>query len=247
MTGARVLVAGATGALGRTIARDLADRGHRVALHAHRRVEAARDLAAALPGSGHIVVSADLVDPHQSNAAVADAVAGLGGLDHVVNAAWPAVPAVRVADLDTDAVDAGLRGYRAHAQLCRAVVPSLRRSRGSVVLLGGALSSRLHPGLGQFGAGKAAATLLTHVLALEEGDSGVRANVVSLGRIAVDPADDLGETDPDFAALDRIGALRRVLPLPTPKDVAATVAWLISDDASALTGQTITLAGGERI
>lgn len=247
MTGRRVVLAGATGALGRALAHDLAGAGHRVALHAHRRIDAARALAGELAGSGHLVVQADLADAAQTDAAVAAVERSWGDIDHVVNAAWPVVPAGTVSDTDDAALDAGLRGYRGHAHLCRAVVPSLRRTRGSVVFLGGALSTRLHPGLGQFGAGKAAATALTHVLALEEGASGVRANVISLGRVAVEVADDLAESDPVFGSLDRIGALRRVLPLPSARDVAAAVRWLIADESSALTGQTITLAGGERV
>lgn len=247
MTGRRVVLAGATGALGHAIAHDLAESGHRVAVHAHRRADAARALAGELRGTGHLVVQADFADAAQTDAAVDAILRAWGDVDHVVNAAWPAVPAATVADTDDAALEAGIRGYRAHAHLCRATVPSLRRTRGSVVFLGGALSTRLHPGLGQFGAGKAAASALTHVLALEEGPAGVRANVLSLGRVAVDPGDDLAESDPVFAALDRIGELRRVLPLPTAREVAATVRWLIADESSALTGQTITLAGGERV
>lgn len=247
MTGRGVLLAGATGALGHAIAHDLAGAGYRVAVHAHRRAEAARALANELAGTGHLVVQADLADAGQADAAIGAVTRAWGDLDHVVNAAWPTVPAAPVAETDDAALDAGLRGYRAHVHLCRAAVPSLRRTRGSVVFLGGALSTRLHPGLGQFGAVKAAAATLTHVLALEEGASGVRANVLSLGRVGVDAADDLAESDPVFAALDRIGDLRRVLPLPSPRDVASAVRWLISDESAAVTGQTITLAGGERV
>lgn len=243
----RVLLAGATGALGRDVARHLADAGHALALHTHRRLDDARALAGALPGHGHLAVAADLTDPTETDAAVAAVLDAWGEIDHVVNAAWPAVPAVRIAEADAASIESGLRGYHAHAHLCRAVLPSLRRTRGSVVFLGGALATRLHPGLAPFGAGKAAAALLTHVLALEEGHHGVRANVLSLGRIAVDVADDLAESDPVFEELDRIGTLRRVLPLPTADDVASAIRWLIADEATALTGQTVTIAGGERV
>jgi len=242
-----VLLAGATGALGRDLAAHLAEAGHRVALHSHRRLHDARALARELPGTGHVAVAADLADRNQADAAVAEVLDAWGEIDHVVNAAWPSVGAVRVGDSDDGAIDAGLVGYRAHTHLCRAALPSLRRTRGSIVFLSGALATRVHPGLGHFGAGKAAAALLTHVLALEEGGLGVRANVLSLGRIAVAADHDLAESDPVFAQLDRIGDLRRVLPLPTARDVASAIGWLIADDATALTGQTITIAGGERV
>lgn len=249
MTGRRVLVAGATGPIGTAIAHELAAHGHRVAVHCRSRRDAADRLAASLPGSAgapHAVVQVDLADAAAVDAALARLAAEWGDIDDLVNAAWPAVPSATVADADGAAVDAAFAGARGHVNLCRAVLPALRRARGAVVLIGGALSTRLHPGLGLFGAGKAAATTLTHVLALEEGRHGVRANVISPGRVATDDGD-LAESDPTFAALDEIGALRRVLPLPTPQDIARTVRWLLGPDATAVTGQTIALAGGERI
>jgi 3-oxoacyl-[acyl-carrier protein] reductase len=154
------------------------------------------------------------------------------------------VPTGELTSYDDAGLDAALLGFRCHAHLSRAVIPGLRRSRGALVFLGGALSTRLHPGLGLFGAGKAAATALTHVIALEEGQYGVRANVISPGRVAVESGD-LAEENPVFASLDEIGALRRVLPLPGVLDIADTVRWLLR--AEAITGQTISLAGGERV
>ncbi|MBN9193998.1 SDR family NAD(P)-dependent oxidoreductase [Microbacterium sp.] len=249
MTGRRVLVAGATGAIGTVIAHELAAHGHPVAVHCRSRRDAAERLAASLPapaGATHAVVEADLVDAAEVDAALALLAAEWGDVDDLVNAAWPAVPSATVADADDDALDAAFAGARGHVHLCRAALPALRRARGAVVFIGGALSTRLHPGLGLFGAGKAAATALTHVLALEEGAHGVRANVVSPGRVATGDGD-LAESDPTFAALDEIGALRRVLPLPTPQDIARTVRWLLGPDATAVSGQTISLAGGERV
>ncbi len=240
-----VLVAGATGQLGRAIAHDLAAAGRRVAVHCHSNAVLAAELVDELPGGGHVVVRVDLSDPGAVDAAFAGLVEW-GGVDDLVNAAWPAGLARPAADTDGAAVDDAMLGVRMHANLVRAALPGLRRSRGAIVLLGGALSTRLHPGLGLFGAAKAAATVLTHVTALEEGAAGVRANVISPGRVGV-ASGDLAEEDPLFASLDEIGALRRVLPLPSPAEVAATVRWLLAPESSAVTGQTISLAGGERV
>jgi NAD(P)-dependent dehydrogenase (short-subunit alcohol dehydrogenase family) len=246
LNGRRVLVAGGSGELGSVIARDLAAAGYLVAVHCHRRRDVADAIASELPNGGHAVVQADLADAIALDAALAELSLSWGGLDDVVNCAWPAVPSRTVEEFDDSALDAALLGARGHAHLCRAVVPALRRSRGSLVFVGGALSTRLHPGLGLFGAGKSAATVITHVLALEEGGNGVRANVVSPGRVAVE-AGDLAESDPAFASLDEIGELRRALPLPTAADIAASVRWLLADESRAVTGQTLTLAGGERV
>lgn len=240
-----MLVAGATGQLGRAIARDLAAEGYSVAVHCHSQRGLAEQIVEALPGAGaHTVLQADLSDQAAVDAAIAELEAHWGSVDDLVNAAWPAVPSGPVAGYDDAGIDAALLGYRCHAHLSRAVIPGLRRAQGSLVFLGGALATRLHPDLGLFGAGKAAAATLTHVIALEEGPNDVRANVLSLGRIAVEQGD-LAEADPVFESLDEIGELRRVLPLPTPQQVAATVRWLL--EAEAITGQTVSLAGGERV
>ncbi|SBS71742.1 SDR family NAD(P)-dependent oxidoreductase [uncultured Microbacterium sp.] len=247
MSGRHVLVAGATGAIGRVIAQDLAAHGHRVVVHCHRRRDLADGILATLSGTGHTVMPVDLAEATAVEAAVRRLESDGGPIDDVVNAAWPTVPSATVAAATPGDLSAAMAGATAHATLCRATLPSLRRSRGALVFLGGALATRLHAGLGLYGAGKAAATVLTHVLALEEGAAGVRANVISLGRVATEPEADLAETDPVFASLDEIGDLRRVLPLPTPADVAALVRWLLSSESAAVTGQTLTLAGGERV
>lgn len=247
MTTRRVLVAGATGQIGRAIAWDLAQAGFSVAVHFKSQAARAEDLVSTLPGPGsHMALGADLADQAEVDAAIAKLESTWGSVDDLVNAAWPAVPSGALSSYDDAALDAALLGFRCHAHLSRAVIASLRASRGSLVFLGGALSSRLHPGLGLFGAGKAAATTLTHVIALEEGANGVRANVISPGRVAVDGGD-LAEEDPIFASLDAIGALRRTLPLPNVEQVASTVRWLLSVESTAVTGQTITLTGGERV
>jgi 3-oxoacyl-[acyl-carrier protein] reductase len=243
LTARRVLVAGSTGQLGRTIARDLAAAGYSIALHYNTQRTLAEELATSLEGD-HVAVQLDLADRDAVESGIARLTAEWGSVDDLVNTAWPGVPTGPLEGYDDGRLDSALLGVRMHANLCRAVLPGLRSARGSVVFLGGASATRLHPGLGLFAAGKAAATVMTHVLALEEGAHGVRANVISPGRVAV-ASGDLAEEDPVFAALDRVGELRRVLPLPTVGEIAATVRWLLSSQASGITGQTIALAGGE--
>jgi 3-oxoacyl-[acyl-carrier protein] reductase len=245
MTSRHTLVCGSTGPLGRGLARALAARGHRLALHYRSAEEVASGLAREL-GPGHVAVGGDLRTREGAEAVVRQAREALGGdLDAVVNAAWPAVPSTAQADAHAVEVEMALDGYRMHTNLVAASLPSLRRTRGSFVLLGAAAATRHHPRLGLFAAGKAAAVAAAGVLALEEGPGGVRVNVVSPGRVDVDSGD-LAESDPAFETLDTIGALRRALPLPTAAEVGAVVAWLAGPDATAVTGQVVAVAGGEQ-
>ena len=248
IAGRRVLVAGGSSPIGSVIARELAARGASVAVHYRTRRSEAEEVLISLPRSApHAALGADLTIPGALAEALVQVEATWGApVTDVVNAAWPShgtgpLSSTTAADLET-----AFQGVRMHVGLIQASIERLRRSRGSLVLLGGALASRHHPGLALFGAAKAAATVLSQALALEEGSHGVRSNVLALGRVDIGDGD-LAETDPVFSSLDRIGALRRALPLPAPADVARLTAWLLSTEASAVTGQVIAVAGGEPV
>src|SRR3954469_25936805 len=85
MTSRAVLVTGSSRGLGRAIATRFAASGDRVAVHHRDSAPLAEQLAAALPGEGHVAVQADLADPAAVRAMVDEAAAGLGGLDVLVN------------------------------------------------------------------------------------------------------------------------------------------------------------------
>jgi len=80
-----VLVTGASRGIGRAVASRFAASGDRVAVHYGRSVEAAEQTLAALPGTGHCVVQAELADATAVRAMVDTAAAELGGLDVLVN------------------------------------------------------------------------------------------------------------------------------------------------------------------
>jgi 3-oxoacyl-[acyl-carrier protein] reductase len=84
-SGRAVLVTGASRGIGAAVARAFAGAGDRVAVHYGARRDAAEAVAAALPGSGHVVVGADLADPGAVRRMVDEAAGSLGGLHVLVN------------------------------------------------------------------------------------------------------------------------------------------------------------------
>ena len=152
-------------------------------------------------------------------------------------------PARTVAESDRAHLSGQLAAVGDYAALCRRAVPAMRAQRwGRIVYVAGALISRPHPGLGAYGAAKAAAAVLTRYLALEEGREGITANIVAPGRV-YDPADELDELHRDLSAqlLERT-ALGR---FPTASEVAGAIGLLITSPQ--LTGQTLWVTGGEPI
>lgn len=132
LAGKRVLLTGATGGLGRTIAADLAGAGSRLLLSA-RSADALGSLASGLPGGPHEILPADL----SVGGAAAELAAGAGEVDVLVaNAALPATG--RLTELTEAQVARMLRvNLEAPVLLARALLPGmLKRGRGKLVLIG---------------------------------------------------------------------------------------------------------------
>lgn len=242
----RVLVAGGSGPLGRAISTELSGRGYAVAVHYRHGQSRAEEVVSALgKAAPHCALAADLLRKDSAEGLVHDAEEALGGrLDGVVNCAWPSHASGPLSEAPQEQFEASLDGVRAHLNLCRAALPSLRLTAGAIVFLGGALAHRRHPGLGMYSLGKAAAENACLTLALEEGKWGVRVNVIAPGRVNIGP--DLADEDEAFAALEAIAVKRRSGPLPTPPQIASLAAFLVSPDSQAITGQVVAVAGGEQ-
>jgi NAD(P)-dependent dehydrogenase (short-subunit alcohol dehydrogenase family) len=217
-----VAVTGAAGALGRKVVEVLSQAGWSVV---------GIDLAEVPPeGAALALGGTDLTDEAAMGAAGARIAAELGRLDGLVNIAggfaWETVADGSVATWD--------RLYAMNVKTAlvasRALLPLLKTSGGAIVNIGAAASAKAGMGMGAYAASKAGVARLTEALAEELKDGGVRVNAV-LPSIIDTP---VNRADMPDAAFDT---------WVTPEQLATVIAFLLSPDASAVTGALIPVTG----
>lgn len=238
LTGKTALVTGASGGIGRDIARALHQSGAVVALSGTRE-EALSALASELGERVHIL-PCDLSDKTQAEALVPAAEKAMGGLDILVNNAGITrdMLFMRLKDEDWDAV---LNVNLTSAfRLSRAALRGMMRKRfGRIIGITSVVGVTGNAGQGNYAAAKAGMIGMTKSLAAEVASRGITVNCVAPGFIESPMTDALNETQKQ-AILRAVPAGR----LGTGADVAAAVVYLSSDESAYVTGQTLHVNGG---
>jgi 2-hydroxycyclohexanecarboxyl-CoA dehydrogenase len=241
------LVSGAGRGIGRAIAHALAQDGHRVVV-ADLREQSARDTAQELASNGAqaLAVTLDVTRSDSVAGAVSQAAAELGPIDILVNnAGWDRL----LAFLDTDEGfwDQVLEvNFKGALRLTRAVLPGmLERGWGRVVNIGsdaGRVGSSLES---VYSGAKGAVIAFTKTIARESARQGVTANTVCPGPTQTPMLEEIAAAGDDAGRV--LEAMTRAVPmrrLGQPEEVAAAVAFLASERASFITGQTLSVSGG---
>ena len=242
LSGKIAFVTGAGRGMGRAMAERLAAEGVRVAV-----TDIDKDAAAAAAealGVGAMALHVDVTDALSVATAVDEACASLGPIDILVNnAGWDRLSSF--VDTDEDLWDrliaVNLKGV---LHTCRTVVPQMTERRtGRVVNISSDAGRVGSTGEAVYSATKAGIIGFTKTLAREVAKHGVTANVVCPG-----PTDTPLLSEMIGAGNDRlITSLQRAIPLGRlgrPEEVAAAVAFLASEDAAFITGQTLSVSGG---
>jgi 3-oxoacyl-[acyl-carrier protein] reductase len=238
LAGRRVLVTGASRGIGAAAARAFAEAGCRLSLHYHTEPLE----AAAIPGA--LLLRGDFAGSIEVRRVVEEAVAGLGGLDVLVNNAGHMLGRIPLAEMSDEAIDAVFDlNARSVVTACRAALPALAASRGSIINVtsisarsGGSAGSAL------YSAAKAFVATFTRALATELAPQGIRVNAVAPGTI-------LTRFHEVYSSPEKLEGTRQRIPLQrlgTGEDCAGAFLYLASPRLGGyVTGQTIEVNGGQ--
>jgi 7-alpha-hydroxysteroid dehydrogenase len=241
LAGRHALVTGAGRGIGAEVARALAAVGAHVTLVARTASDVQAVASMIERGGGTAAaIAADLNDVSALGSLIGDAVARGGGLDFLVHNAGGAAPAQFEATT-AESLDAAFHfNISAPFELTKAAVGHLRKRPGAAIVtitsMMGHIAGR---GLLTYGTVKAAADHMTRQLAAELAPR-IRVNAVAPGIIATEGL--TAAVSPDVR--DQIATATPLRRLGSEQDVAAAVRWLLSADASFITGKVIEVDGG---
>jgi NAD(P)-dependent dehydrogenase (short-subunit alcohol dehydrogenase family) len=244
-----IIVTGATSGIGRETAIAFAREGARVLL-VGRDAAALNDAAKAITSDGGraSVCAADITDGAAADRIVQSALAALGAIDVLVNAAG--VIATGTIENTSDATWDSMMGVNLTGpfRLMRAAVPHLKASKGAIVNVSSVNGLRSFAGVLAYCVSKSGMDQLTRCAALELAPFGVRVNAVNPGVTITNLHRRGGMNDDQYGKFLERSKETHPLGRPgQPEEVASLILYLASDRAAWMTGETIPIDGGRHL
>jgi NAD(P)-dependent dehydrogenase (short-subunit alcohol dehydrogenase family) len=243
LDGKVAIVTGASRGIGRGIAQRLASEGARVAMTA-RGADALCAAAEQLAADGGVVLAipGDAGSTNDVEALFKQVLDTWGTVDILVNnAAW-ASPQAHILEMDETHWDTvirtNLKSVYLHCHRAANIMVD-RGTRGAIVNISSFAAARAHRYMAAYDATKGGMEAMTRTMAIDLAPFGIRLNVVGPGAIHTEEYEPAGED----------GKLRRGQTVPLgrvgyPADIAGAVSFLVSEDASYITGQVLYVDGG---
>ena len=242
LDGKTALVTGASRGIGRAIALCLAAEGARVAINYAGNVKAAEEVKASVEAAGGtaILCQADIADSAAVEAMIADVVKEFGTIDILVNNAGITRDTLLMRMKDEDfakVLDTNLKGVF----YCTKAVSKLmmKKRLGRIINMASVVGLVGNAGQTNYAAAKAGVIGFSKSAAKELASRGITVNVVAPGFIGTDMTAGLPESVKEKMLTDiPLGRMGE------PEDVANAVLFLVSDQASYITGQVVNVDGG---
>ncbi len=238
LTGKNALITGATGGIGAEIAKSLAKQGAKLVLSSTKE-DRLKELAASINFETHIL-TCNLGDENEVEALFDKAEEKLGQIDIIVCNAGVTKDnlSLRMKNEDWDQVlNINLRSTFILNR--SAIKKMIKRKNGRIINISSVVAFSGNPGQANYVASKAGMIGMSKSLALEVASRGITINCVAPGFIQTAMTDSLNEAQKQ--------AIMNSIPIGkmgNSKDIAAAVAFLASNEASYITGQTLHVNGG---
>jgi 3-oxoacyl-[acyl-carrier protein] reductase len=235
------VVTGSSRGIGAEIARTLASAGAKVIVNYFVNRKAAEAVCAdiAKAGGESLAVRADVSHPAEARILFDAAIGRFNRVDILVNNAGVLLSR-KIADISDEEFD------RVLSVNTKGVFYALREAAtrlsdgGRVISLSSTVTRLMLPNYGAYAASKGAVEQLTRIFAREAGERGITANIVSPGPVNTEMFT-AGKTEETIKRMADMSFQGRI---GEPEDIARVVLFLVSDEASWITGQNISVSGG---
>ena len=250
LQGRTAMITGGSRGIGRAVCEHFAREGANLAINYASNQAQALEVAQAARALGvrAEIYQANVADQAAVQAMCAQAIADFGQIDALINNAGLGSSAVDRPTI-TDATDAQYQllfgvNLWGPIHMCRALVPHMRQApRSDVIMLSSIAAQSMGARMGLYSITKAGVEALAHTLAKEERAHGMRVNIVAPGLVDTDMGRKLVATFGIANIRDR-DAQAPFGFVCTPQDIAATIAFLCSEDARYITDERLTVSGG---